>query len=63
MVNRRHPEKSSQCHLLGKAGYFAHSLNAYGRQGKPCRRCGEEIVRQSFMNRGSHFCPQCQRPS
>lgn len=45
----------------GQAGYFAHSLNAYGRQGKPCPRCGTEIVRESFMNRGSHFCPRCQR--
>ncbi|MGW9156247.1 MULTISPECIES: bifunctional DNA-formamidopyrimidine glycosylase/DNA-(apurinic or apyrimidinic site) lyase [unclassified Microbacterium] len=45
----------------GQAGYFAHSLNAYGQQGKPCPRCGTAIVRESFMNRGSHFCPSCQR--
>lgn len=45
----------------GQAGYFAHSLHAYGRQGKPCARCGRLIVRESFMNRGSHFCPRCQR--
>lgn len=45
----------------GQAGYFAHSLNAYGRQGESCARCGTPIVRESFMNRGSHFCPNCQR--
>lgn len=45
----------------GQAGYFAHSLNAYGRQGQPCARCGALIVRESFMNRGSHFCPRCQK--
>lgn len=45
----------------GASGYFAHSLNAYGRQGQPCPRCGGAIVRESFMNRGSHFCPRCQR--
>ena len=45
----------------GQAGYFAHSLHVYGRQGKPCDRCGTPIVRESFMNRGSHFCPRCQR--
>lgn len=45
----------------GQAGYFAHSLNAYGRGGQPCPRCGTAIVRQSFMNRSSHFCPRCQR--
>ncbi|MBF0673599.1 MAG: bifunctional DNA-formamidopyrimidine glycosylase/DNA-(apurinic or apyrimidinic site) lyase [Salinibacterium sp.] len=45
----------------GESGYFAHSLNAYGQQGKPCPRCGTTIVREQFMNRGSHFCPRCQR--
>jgi formamidopyrimidine-DNA glycosylase len=45
----------------GQAGYFAHSLNAYGRTGKPCLRCGRPIVRVSFTNRSSHYCPHCQR--
>lgn len=45
----------------GQSGYFAHSLKAYGQQGKPCPRCGRPIVREQFMNRGSHFCPWCQR--
>ena len=45
----------------GQAGYFAHSLNAYGRTGRPCPRCGRPIVRASFMNRSSHYCPHCQR--
>lgn len=46
----------------GQAGYFAHSLNAYGRTGEPCPRCGRPIVRVSFTNRSSHFCPHCQKP-
>lgn len=46
----------------GESGYFSHSLNAYGQQGKPCPRCGTELRRVSFMNRGSHFCPRCQKP-
>lgn len=45
----------------GQAGYFAHSLNAYGRTGQPCPRCGTPIVRVSFTNRSSHYCPRCQR--
>jgi formamidopyrimidine-DNA glycosylase len=45
----------------GESGYFSHSLNAYGQQGQPCPRCGRPIVREQFMNRGSHFCPFCQR--
>jgi formamidopyrimidine-DNA glycosylase len=45
----------------GASGYFSNSLSAYGRQGKNCPRCGRLIIRESFMNRGSHFCPFCQR--
>ena len=45
----------------GQSGYFSHSLNAYGRTGQPCPRCGRPIVRVSFTNRSSHFCPHCQR--
>lgn len=45
----------------GESGYFEVSLNAYGQQGKPCKRCGELIVKEKFMGRGSHFCPACQK--
>jgi formamidopyrimidine-DNA glycosylase len=45
----------------GASGYFSQSLNAYGQHGLPCPRCGRPIVRESFMNRGSHFCRFCQR--
>ncbi|NNG40325.1 bifunctional DNA-formamidopyrimidine glycosylase/DNA-(apurinic or apyrimidinic site) lyase [Flexivirga sp. ID2601S] len=44
----------------GASGYFERSLNAYGRQGDPCRRCGTLMVRESFMNRSSFSCPVCQ---
>lgn len=45
----------------GEAGYFAHSLHAYGRAGEPCHRCGAVIKRVPFGGRSSHFCPKCQR--
>ena len=45
----------------GASGYFSHSLNAYGRQGTPCARCGSLLAREPWMNRNSHFCPRCQR--
>lgn len=45
----------------GQAGYFAHALEAYGRTGEPCSRCGRPIVRVSFTNRSSHYCPHCQK--
>jgi formamidopyrimidine-DNA glycosylase len=44
----------------GESGYFERSLNVYGREGEPCRRCATPIRRDSFMNRSSYFCPICQ---
>lgn len=45
----------------GESGYFERSLDAYGREGLPCRRCGTPIRRAAFMNRSSYFCPRCQK--
>ncbi|WP_018179616.1 bifunctional DNA-formamidopyrimidine glycosylase/DNA-(apurinic or apyrimidinic site) lyase [Jongsikchunia kroppenstedtii] len=45
----------------GESGYFVRSLNAYGREGEPCRRCGAVMRREQFMNRSSFYCPRCQR--
>ncbi len=44
----------------GQSGYFDRSLHVYGQEGRPCDRCGTPIVRVSFMNRSSYFCPVCQ---
>lgn len=44
----------------GESGYFERSLDAYGREGEPCRRCGAVIRREKFMNRSSFSCPRCQ---
>jgi formamidopyrimidine-DNA glycosylase len=44
----------------GESGYFERSLDAYGREGEPCRRCGAVMRREKFMNRSSFYCPRCQ---
>jgi formamidopyrimidine-DNA glycosylase len=44
----------------GESGYFDRSLDAYGREGEPCRRCGAIMRRERFMNRSSFYCPRCQ---
>ncbi|MBG6217540.1 formamidopyrimidine-DNA glycosylase [Arthrobacter sp. CAN_A6] len=49
----------------GASGYFERSLEAYGRTGRPCRRCAltgrkSLIRRDTFMNRSSFSCPRCQ---
>src|SRR6201996_9698997 len=44
----------------GESGYFDRSLDADGREGEPCRRCGAVMRREKFMNRSSFYCPRCQ---
>ncbi len=45
----------------GRSGYFDRSLAVYGREGRPCPRCGTPVRREAFMNRSSFLCPRCQR--
>lgn len=45
----------------GKPGYFAQSLQVYGRAGQACNQCGEEIKQIVLAQRSSYYCPQCQR--
>lgn len=36
-------------------------LRVYGREGKPCRRCGEPIQRIAQGGRSTYFCRRCQK--
>jgi formamidopyrimidine-DNA glycosylase len=45
----------------GKPGYFQHEFAVYGREGKPCRRCGAGIRASRQGQRSTFFCPKCQR--
>ncbi len=47
--------------INGESGYFAQSLQAYGRENEACSRCHIQIRRIVFGGRSSHFCPKCQR--
>jgi formamidopyrimidine-DNA glycosylase len=44
----------------GKAGGYQEEFRVYGREGEPCRTCGEAIVRIVVGQRGTHLCPACQ---
>lgn len=45
----------------GRPGYFRQSLDAYGRGGEPCRRCGTELRASRLGQRATVYCPACQR--
>ncbi|WED43210.1 bifunctional DNA-formamidopyrimidine glycosylase/DNA-(apurinic or apyrimidinic site) lyase [Legionella cardiaca] len=44
----------------GKPGYFANSLQVYGRKGLPCFQCSHLIQAITIGGRNSAFCPHCQ---
>lgn len=44
----------------GNLGYFARSLDAYGREGLSCRRCDERVRRRVDLGRSTFYCPGCQ---
>lgn len=45
----------------GKPGYFAQSLNVYGRAGQPCLVCETTLIEIRQSNRSSVYCPKCQK--
>ena len=45
----------------GKPGYFAQTLQAYGREVEPCITCGHVLRLVRLGGRASVFCPACQR--
>ena len=45
----------------GATGEFQIKLSVYGRDGEKCPRCGSSIKRIVVSQRGTHFCPRCQR--
>ena len=45
----------------GRSGSFQQSHRVYQRSGEPCLICGRPIRRTLVAQRGTHFCPLCQR--
>jgi formamidopyrimidine-DNA glycosylase len=45
----------------GGFGQFQSKLQVYGRSALPCVVCHEPIQKIKINNRGTHFCPQCQK--
>ncbi len=45
----------------GRAGWFQVEHQVYGRAGQPCSVCGSAIRRIVLAQRGTHYCPKCQR--
>ncbi len=44
-----------------RGGEFQNQFRVYGRGGQPCPVCGTLIERIVTGQRGTHFCPNCQK--
>ena len=45
----------------GKSGYFQQEYTVYGRHNLQCVRCGGLIVKEILRQRGTFYCPNCQK--
>jgi len=46
--------------LFGEVGDYQNQHQVYDREGQPCRRCRQGIVRVKTNGRSTFLCPRCQ---
>jgi formamidopyrimidine-DNA glycosylase len=52
---------SDYVNARGERGWFQMEHRAYGREGEPCTTCGRPIRKILVAQRGTHYCPRCQK--
>lgn len=60
-IESRGSSVSNYVDAEGRKGSFQLSHRVYRRTGQPCVNCGAAIKRILVAQRGTHFCPKCQR--
>jgi formamidopyrimidine-DNA glycosylase len=45
----------------GKKGSYLSFAKVFRREGQPCPRCGETIIKIRAAGRGTHICPKEQK--
>ena len=45
----------------GKKGSYLNFANVFRKEGRPCPRCGTEIIKIRVAGRGTHICPKEQK--
>lgn len=46
---------------FGLKGSYQNNLKVYGKNGEPCSVCGDVIEKAKVSQRGTHYCPSCQK--
>jgi formamidopyrimidine-DNA glycosylase len=60
-IESRGSSVSNYVDAEGRKGSFQLSHRVYRRTGEPCVNCATAIRRIVLVQRGTHFCPKCQR--
>lgn len=60
-IEHRGSSVSDYVDAAGKSGSFQTLHRVYRKQGQPCAICQTPIRRIVAAQRGTHFCPRCQR--
>ncbi len=60
-IKLRGTTQDSYLDLKGKKGGYLPQAYVYGREGERCRKCSSKIEKIKINNRGTYFCPKCQR--
>ena len=60
-IESRGSSVSNYVDAEGRKGSFQLSHRVYQRTGEPCVKCGAPIERIVVAQRGTHFCPKCQK--
>ncbi len=60
-IENRGSSVSDYVDAEGRRGAFQSLHQVYGKEGRPCPRCGSPIRRIVVAQRGTHYCPRCQR--
>lgn len=60
-IRHRGSSISDYVDAKGERGGFQDLHRVYGKAGAPCPECGSAIRRVVVAQRGTHYCPRCQR--
>lgn len=45
----------------GKKGSYLDFARVFRREGQPCPRCGQSVIKLKHAGRGTHLCSECQK--
>ena len=60
-ISKKGTSFSNYIRLDGRQGRMIHWLKVYNKAGQRCQRCGGVIKKIKLNQRGTHFCPRCQK--